>query len=426
VLCAALIIAYIKIKSTEGVTITTKEFKIFQSNFLIGTSAMILCELLCTASFFHTFITLKLNLEQITKLYITTIVSTTGFGVIYEIFDIGSRKDKCILSALLYSVSMLSIFFGNSRHFGLLLLGRVLYGSASALHHSSFESYVIYEHTTLGFPDDWLTQTFILLTHSMALVAVLAGTIGQSISTSGSLGVITFCCVGFALTALYIMMVWKKDSSGKRFLLSSFIYNVNQTFQASRTNKSTLLFLTITALFESSISIFTFYWAPLIYTMSNSAQSIPYEIIFSTYVCASMLGNYLYQLFSSSYGTESAFQIILLGSALSYVIGSVIQTQSIAFTMSVVLQAFVGGYWPCVGFLRGRCVSPECRTTSLTLVRIVSLLISVSILSFFHHSPFLTLSCCGLLTGTASYLQNLLTQVSIIYIVIFTIISLLI
>jgi K+-sensing histidine kinase KdpD len=85
-LIAALVgVAYLKVSSTEGVTITTKEFKIFQQSFLTGYSIMILCELIAAASFFHTFVYLRLSLEQITKLYVVTIFSSTIFGILSEV-----------------------------------------------------------------------------------------------------------------------------------------------------------------------------------------------------------------------------------------------------------------------------------------------------------------------------------------------------
>ena len=122
-ICACLGVTYIKLKSMERLTITTKEFKKFQQTFLIGYSVMILGELIANASFYHSLITLGLTLEQITKLYIVTIISTTMSGILIDIVDIGTRKDKCCASALLFSASMFTFFFGG--HYEMLMIGRV-------------------------------------------------------------------------------------------------------------------------------------------------------------------------------------------------------------------------------------------------------------------------------------------------------------
>ena len=176
-ICAAVGLAYLKFKSTEGAVITTKEFQVFQSGFLTGYSMVMLCELIAAASFYHTLISMHLDLAQITQLYIVTVTATTLTGVATEIVDFGARKDKCVLSALLYSISMFSLFFGG--HFEMLLMGRLVYGAAASLHQTSFETYAIHEHTSLGFPEDWLGHTFTLLTHCMALMAALSGVLGQ-------------------------------------------------------------------------------------------------------------------------------------------------------------------------------------------------------------------------------------------------------
>ena len=57
---------------------------------------MILGELIASASFYHSLSSLGLSLLQITKLYIVSMVATTASGVLIEIVDVGSRKDKCV------------------------------------------------------------------------------------------------------------------------------------------------------------------------------------------------------------------------------------------------------------------------------------------------------------------------------------------
>lgn len=372
---------------------------------------MILCELLTFASFYHTFIGLELTLEQITKLYVVTIISTTGFGVLADIVDVGGRKDKCILSAVLYSIAMASMFFGKGTHFETLMLGRVVYGAASALHHSSFEAYVIHEHTTLGFPDIWLSQTFGLLVHAMGLVSGVSGTVGQIAASSGPLGCPGLCCTLFIVTALYLGFAWGKDNNTPRFLLSGFMFNLNQTMISAKSNRSVTLLLAVSSLCEASIMIFTFYWAPWITSMvSEESLTVPYEIVYATYVAASILGNYIYQMYSSSVGSDNSFQAILIGSSGAFLLGAVFQTPSMAFLISIVINVCVGGYWPSIGFLRGRHVAPELRTTSLTISRVLTVIISVIVLNSIHHSPMLMLTTCAALNGAAAYFQFMIVQ----------------
>jgi hypothetical protein len=408
-LVAILGVAYIRVKSTEGVTITTKEFKIFQTGFLSAYSAMMLGELLCLSSFFPTFMSFdNMDLEKVTRLYIVTIISTTAFGVLIEIVDFGSRKDKCVVAAGLYALSMFSIFlFGG--HFETLLLGRVVYGAASALHHSAFELYAIHEHATQGFPDDWLTYTFSLLAHVMALVAAVSGAVGQTAASSGSLGCVSLACAVFIISALYMAFVWSKDMASPRFMLSGFLFNLNQTYQVAKSSKHMQLILIISTLAESAIIIFTFYWAPWITSMVvEEDHVVPYEIVFSALVSASMLGNYLHQVYSSSMPGESTFQGVLVATSACFFLGAIFQTPLFAFAISVAVQVCIGGYWPCISSLRGRVVVPELRGTVLSAARTGTMIISVAALSLIHHSPMLMLTCCAGLFGAAAYAQNIM------------------
>ncbi len=371
-ICFFLVVAYIRIKSDEGTVITTKEFQNFQTGFVTGYAAIILCELIAAASFYHTFVSLHLSLEQITKLYITTVVSSTVTHLVTEVVDLGAKRDKCVLSALLYSVSMFSIFFGG--HYEMLLMGRIVYGAASALQHSAFEAYAVHEHSSRGFPEDWLSHTFSFLSHTMALVAALSGVVGQVSANLGKFGCVTACCVLFASTALYLLVVWEKDVNIPRYMMTGFIYNFNQVLGTVRTNRPMLYLMLISSLCESSIIIFTFYWAPWLTDLfKEEDQHIPYEIIFSCFVACSMFGNYLFQILvgrqqnSLSFGIDQLFQIVLIASSTSYFLGAIVDTPLLAFGMALVIQCSVGMYWPCIGYFRGRIIVPELRNTTLTL-----------------------------------------------------------
>ena len=160
VICVCLGASYMKVKSAEGVTVTTKEFKTFQNGFLTAHGMIFLGDLLCLASFYPTFASIGCNIEQITKLYITTTISKTVFGLLTDIIDFGTRKDKCVLSAALYSFSLFLLFCDD--HFDMLIMSRVVYGAGSALHHTAFENYINYQHEILGFPDDWLHFTYVM------------------------------------------------------------------------------------------------------------------------------------------------------------------------------------------------------------------------------------------------------------------------
>jgi hypothetical protein len=173
------IVICIKVQSMESIVITTSDFKLFQSNFLSAYMLMIFGEVFSVASFYHMMNVSGLTLSQTADLYIVTILSSSVFGLILEIVDFGSKREKCIASAILYALSTASLYFGD--YFEILLIGRIINGVASSLLHTSFDAYLVQEHNSQGFPDDWLFQTFGKLPHYMTAVAILCGTI-QSVA----------------------------------------------------------------------------------------------------------------------------------------------------------------------------------------------------------------------------------------------------
>jgi hypothetical protein len=131
--------------------------------------------------------------------------------------------------------------------------------------------------------------------------ATVSGVLGQIASSTGHMGCPALCCALFAAAIVY--MTVEKDLNSPRFMLSGFLSNMNNTLTTVRTNKQVLVFTAITALCESSILIFSFYWAPWMDTIAREAfQHLPYEVIFSSMILASMLGNYLFQMFARGSG----------------------------------------------------------------------------------------------------------------------------
>jgi hypothetical protein len=53
----------------------------------------------------------------------------------------------------------------------------------------------------------------------------------------------------------------------------------------------------------------------------------------------------------------------------AYLLGAVFQGAGFALLCAVVVQLCVGGYWPCVGYYRGRLLMHEQRNTVIVLSR---------------------------------------------------------
>lgn len=73
--CMFLLVAFIRLHAAEGVLLSTKEFKAFRDSFSFAYAAVMLGELLTTASYYHTYIYFGLSLDRITRLYCVSAAS---------------------------------------------------------------------------------------------------------------------------------------------------------------------------------------------------------------------------------------------------------------------------------------------------------------------------------------------------------------
>ena len=105
------------------------------------------------------------------------------------------------------------------------------------------------------------------------------------------MGCPALCCGMFAVSSAYRAVTWEKDLNSPRFMLSGFVANLGNTVNTLRSNRQMLVFVAISALCESSITIFTFYWAPWMALIAQETdQHLPFEIVFATLMLSSLLG----------------------------------------------------------------------------------------------------------------------------------------
>lgn len=66
-----------------------------------------------------------------------------------------------------------------------------------------------------------------------------------------------------------------------------------------------------------------------------------------------------------------------MGTSAFFLLGAVFQTSKFALLMSVLVQLCVGGYWPCVGYFRGRLLLHEQRNMVIVITKYVDPLFAV-------------------------------------------------
>ena len=95
---------------------------------------------------------------NISALFLTGFLSGAFFApFLGSAVDKFGRKNSCIVYCILEIIINL---LEHSTSFSTLLVGRILGGISTNLLFSAFESWMTTEHRKLGFPEEWLSQTY--------------------------------------------------------------------------------------------------------------------------------------------------------------------------------------------------------------------------------------------------------------------------
>jgi hypothetical protein len=97
---------------------------------------------------YQLYISYGFSLTETAELFVGGYASSMGFG---------TAVDRCLLYAVIYSASCVTKLF---QIYWVLMLGRCLSGIATSLLYSSFESWMIREHSRRGFAPELLHATF--------------------------------------------------------------------------------------------------------------------------------------------------------------------------------------------------------------------------------------------------------------------------
>lgn len=154
---------------------TKSDVKPFQRRFLLGYLVMKTGDWIQGPYVFALYEHYGLSIEEIAKLflvaYISSMISSPFVGAVADKFG---RKRSCLSYGVVSTLSCLCILSQSIR---ILYVGRIFSGIGSSILHSSFESWMVKQHHSLGHPREDLKWTFGLLNAGNGIVAVCSYTI---------------------------------------------------------------------------------------------------------------------------------------------------------------------------------------------------------------------------------------------------------
>jgi MFS transporter, MFS domain-containing protein family, molybdate-anion transporter len=281
------------------------------------------------------------------------------------------RKAGCLAFCLTYGLSSLSVLSDDTFT---LFTGRALGGFSTTLLYSVFETWMIAEYHRRDLSSSLsLGSMFSFSVTLSSIVAILSGVLGEAIvgytDTTTSPFMAAFVCLVIAFISIYYL--WDENfgevANEKGHQATSL-----KTLMA---DKRVLALTTTTTLFEGSMYLFVFFWAPTIiaaHTSTDTESSLPFGIIFSCFMCAVMLGSSMFGAIKPDNARDAGHLMLSILALASYglLIPVLQQSETATFWSFALFEMCVGLYFPSMSRLKSELVDDAVRAKVYGVMRL--------------------------------------------------------
>lgn len=124
--------------------------------------------------------------------------------------------------------------------------------------------------------------------------------------------------------------------------------------------------------FEGSMYLFVFLWAPALKSAQSSQVDLPYGVIFASFMAATLASSLAFNIITSrQLMRHTSLLVAILGvSAVCFFLSAAPKSEQSAFWVFCLFEAAVGMYWPCMGYLKGKVVEDAVRAHVYGLLRV--------------------------------------------------------
>ncbi|CAM9369195.1 unnamed protein product [Chrysoparadoxa australica] len=344
--------------------------------------------------------------SEIALIWLVGAASQHAFSFLLELAGGAvSKRSRCLACVVMQGCS--SFLLLHPAHGG-LVFSRIVGGLATCLLQSAFEGYMSEDHLHQAFPQEWLYDTFNLLTNSMAVAAVAGGILSQALlTTAGWSAPMTLAATGAAANTLLIGATWR-TGPGKSFprwqdnsrLLTTAVASVAATPKIAQV-------ALLQGLVESAMIVFSFAWTPLVLpSYSDLAlpatieERPPYGLIFAQFMLCVLIGSFCFKLLSERFSPERLMHGALITAMLAFV-GIGLNTNGMGSWIGcLVFEVAMGCYLSCVGHYKGKYIPQDVRGVVVTASRLLVSLPSLGALVMVAESrPAVTFGCALLVFG---------------------------
>lgn len=357
----------LKQRQTEKVTVTA-EFRTFQRMFVSVYLLCVMADWMQGPYVYALYEYYGFDVGAIGRLFIWGFGSSMIFGTfIGGAADRFGRRLNCIVFGILYSASCITKHFND---YNVLLVGRLLGGIATSILYSAFETWMIHEHKRQGFPEEWMPNTFAIMSFGNGLVAIVAGVVASF--AAGTWGFVAPFDVSLALlivATITILVKWV-ENYGDASASSGGFDNFGQAWRVLVSNEKVLLLGIIQSCFEGAMFIFVFIWTPALEGDLEEGQSIPHGLIFACFMVCIMIGSNVFSSVIKTHSVENSARFVMLLAAFALAVPVMFKNHRVNLVAFCVFEVCCGMYFPSLGTLRGRFIPEEVRATIMNVFRI--------------------------------------------------------
>ncbi|XP_060563650.1 molybdate-anion transporter-like isoform X2 [Ruditapes philippinarum] len=418
ILCifCALLFFYTRSKTKA---VTDAGFQQFQRTYLVVYLLAMAGDWLQGPHVYALYASYGMSTHQIEVLFVAGFGSSMIVGTVVGSFaDKYGRRNNCILYGILYGAACITKHFNN---FWILMLGRLLGGTATSILYSAFESWLVYEHNKRGYDSELLGNVFSHAILGNSLVAITAGIVAQYFADMfGFVAPFDVSLTILMLMCGIVIYTWPENYGDQSINVAKSMQNA---VQAIKSDYKVLCLGLIQSLFEGSMYVFVLEWTPALtppapqyktrdLDSEDSAPTIPHGHIFAGFMVSIMIGSSLFKLLMKYTTPESFMRPVLFVAALTLATPILFAgNQLVIFIAFLVFEVCVGMFWPSMSTMRGKYVPEETRATVMNFFRIPLNFIVVLIL-LQNLDMAVIFQCCVAFLLLATVFQHWLYQQS--------------
>ncbi|KAK0617242.1 major facilitator superfamily transporter [Immersiella caudata] len=328
----------------------------------------------------------------ISTLFTTGFLSGAASGsVIGSLADKHGRKKACLTFCAVYALSCILTTIPS---LPVLFVGRVLGGVGTSLLFSVFESWMVGDVKGKGHGEE-LGGLFGVMSTVNSVVAILSGVgsewlVGVAGTRKAPFWAGVVCLVG---AAGVIGMFWDENygEAGGEEKGADEKKKAKKSVWAVLSDPKVLSLALSSTIFEGSMYLFVFFWAPALRSVQSTEKGLPYGIIFASFMAATLASSLVFAKITAR--QLVSYTNLLLGilgtSSLCFLLSARPRSEQSTFWVFCIFEAAVGMYFPCMGYLKGRLVDDGVRAQVYGMLRVpLNVFVVVSLLLTGDGNPF--------------------------------------